>query len=275
MLSNTLYRVPRQPGLSVIQSRGLGQSRELTSRRLVLDAGQSARYHDANEETVVVLQEGVGDFEAGGSRWNVSRTGVFSERATALYLPAGAELRVTATRRMEAILLSTPASSRAGSEPALVRPADVRVNARGKGRYAREVHDLFVDDPYAARLMVGETFNPPGNWSSYPPHKHDGTDGELRLEEVYHFRIAPPQGFAHQSLYTAAGECVTHQVRDGDAVLLPYGYHPVSAPPGYRVYYLWALAGDERHLVPYEDPQHRWIHDDSNVAGVDLGSVRL
>jgi 5-deoxy-glucuronate isomerase len=113
--------------------------------------------------------------------------------------------------------------------------------------------------------MVGETFNPPGNWSSYPPHKHDGADGEPRLEEVYHFRISPDHGFAHQSLYTAAGECVTHQVKDGDAVLLPYGYHPVSAPPGYRVYYLWALAGDQRRLVPYEDPQHRWIHDQPGV----------
>jgi 5-deoxy-glucuronate isomerase len=268
MLSDTLYRVPRQPGVSLIQSRGPGRSRELTSRRLVLDAGQSASYHHADEETVVVLQEGAGEFAAGASSWNVSRTGVFSERATALFLPAGAKLRVTATRGMEAILISTPSPARAGAEPVLVRPADVRVNARGKGHYAREVHDLFVDDPYAARLMVGETFNPAGNWSSYPPHKHDGADGEPRLEEVYHFRITPISGFAHQSLYTTAGECVTHQVKDGDAVLLPYGYHPVSAPPGYRVYYLWALAGDERRLVPFEDPQHRWVHDAVNTGQV-------
>ena len=122
--------------------------------------------------------------------------------------------------------MSTPAPPRPGAEPALVGPADVRVNARGKGHYTREVHDLFVDDPHAARLMVGETFNPPGNWSSYPPHKHDGADGEPRLEEVYHFRISPDHGFAHQSLYTTAGECVTHQVKDGDAVLLPYRLSP-------------------------------------------------
>ncbi|PYR44817.1 MAG: 5-deoxy-glucuronate isomerase [Acidobacteria bacterium] len=268
MLSDTLYRVPRQRGLSMIQSRGPAHARELTSRRLVLDGGQSARFDEANEETVLVLQEGAGELAAGGKGWNVSRTGVFSERATALYLPAGAALSVTATSRMEAILISTPATARGGAEPVLVGPEDVRVNVRGRDHYTREVHDLFVDDPYAARLMVGETFNPPGNWSSYPPHKHDGADGEPRLEEVYHFRIAPAHGFAHQSLYTAAGECVTHQVRDGDAVLLPYGYHPVSAPPGYRVYYLWALAGEQRHLVPYEDPQHRWIHDAANVEHV-------
>ena len=261
MLVDTLYRVPRHTGLTVLQSRGPGHARELTSRRLLLEPGQSARFHQDGEETVVVLQEGAGEFAAGGQVWNVSRKNVFSERATALFLPPGSDLRVTATTRMEAILMSTPAPLRPGAEPALVGPGDVRVNARGKGNYSREVHDLFVNDPHAAKLMVGETFNPPGTWSSFPPHKHDGADGEVRLEEVYHFRISPENGFANQSLYTAAGESVTHQVKDGDAVLLPYGYHPVSAPPGYQVYYLWALSGDERKLVPYEDPQHKWIHD--------------
>jgi 5-deoxy-glucuronate isomerase len=135
------------------------------------------------------------------------------------------------------------------------------VNARGRDIYAREVHDIFVTDGHAQRLMVGETFNPPGHWSSFPPHKHDGRDGEPVLEEVYYFRIAPSQGFGQQMLYTADGECVAHVVRDGDAVLLPYGYHPVSSPPGYRLYYLWAMAGAERRLALHEDPDHRWIHE--------------
>jgi 5-deoxy-glucuronate isomerase len=74
--------------------------------------------------------------------------------------------------------------------------------------------------------------------------------------------VDPPQGFGHQMLYTADGESVTHTVRDGDAVLLPYGYHPVSSPPGYALYYLWAMAGANRKLALHEDPAHRWIHDD-------------
>jgi len=109
--------------------------------------------------------------------------------------------------------------------------------------------------------MVGETFNPPGNWSSYPPHKHDGKDGEVVLEEVYYYRVSPPHGFGQQMLYTTDGECHTHTVRDGDAVLLPYGYHPVAAPPGYKLYYLWALAGAERKIGLHEDPTHTWIHE--------------
>ena len=97
MLSNTLYRVPRQNGLSLIQGRGPGQARELTSRRLLLDAGQSESYRSAAEETVIVLQEGAGDLVVGSQRWSVSRKGVFAERATALYLPPGAELLATSS----------------------------------------------------------------------------------------------------------------------------------------------------------------------------------
>ena len=259
LLADTLYRVPREPGLHLVQRRGPRQAQWLTSRRLILEPGDRAPFRSADEETVVVLQEGSGSFEAGGRRDEVSRRTVFAEPATALYLPPAVDLVVAATTRLEAILVSAP-STRAGVAPVLVGPSQVKVNPRGRGDYAREVHDIFVDDSFAERLMVGETLNPAGHWSSYPPHKHDGANGETRLEEVYHFRIDPPHGFAHQSLYTDSGESVVHCVRDGDAVMLPYGYHPVSAPPGYRVYYLWALAGERRQLAPYEDPQHRWIH---------------
>jgi 5-deoxy-glucuronate isomerase len=258
MLKDTLFRVPRSAGLRYLQRRGEHGARELTSARLSLDPGQSHDYSIDGEETIVVLQQGQGAFAAGGRTWPVSRSSVFDERATALYLPPGERLTVTADTALEAILVSTPASG--GGAPALVTPDDVQAQSRGRELYTREVHNILVTDPHARRLMVGETFNPPGHWSSFPPHKHDGRDGEPVLEEVYHFRLDPPHGFGHQMLYTADGEHVTHAVRDGDAVLLPYGYHPVSAPPGYRLYYLWAMAGAERRLALHEDPAHTWIH---------------
>lgn len=259
MLANTLFRVPRSEGLQVLQQRGERGARELTSRRLRLAPGAAARFSSPNEETVIVLQEGKGTFAAAGSSWAVQRSGVFTERATALLLPPAVELTVRAEKALEAILVSTPAP--AGGATALFGPDQVQVNQRGRDGYTREVHDICVRDPHGRRIMVGETFNPPGHWSSYPPHKHDGRDGEPTLEEVYHFRLDPPQGFGHQMLYTADGESVTHEVRDGDAVLLPYGYHPVCSPPGYRLYYLWAMAGQERRLALHEDPAHKWIHD--------------
>jgi len=263
MLAETLYRVPRRPGLHVLQQRGSGGAAELTSSRLRLAASERATYRSPNEETVLVLQEGAGVLEADGQRWPVSRQSVFAERATALYLPAGVELTVAAESPLEAILMSTPVDGEpaTGGRAVLAGPDAVHVKPRGHGHFQREVHDIFVDDPHVRRLLVGETFNPAGNWSSYPPHKHDGRDGEPRLEEVYHYRIDPPQGFGHQTLYTADGESATHVVRDGDAVLLPYGYHPVAAAPGYRLYYLWALAGDQRRMALFEDPAHKWVNE--------------
>ena len=258
MLADTLIRVPRTNGLHLLQRRGARGARELTSWRLCLDAGASESYVSDAEETVIVLQQGAGAFAVGERHWPISRAGVFEERATALYLPAGRMVTVHASRPLEAILVSTPAAP--GGEPYLVGPSDIHPQARGRDVYAREVHEIFVTDPYARRLMVGETFNPPGHWSSFPPHKHDGRDGEPVLEEIYHYRIDPAQGFGHQMLYSADGERVTHVVADGDAVLLPYGYHPVSAPPGYRLYYLWAMAGAERRLALFEDPAHSWIN---------------
>ena len=259
MLTDTLFRHPRASGLQTLQRRGESGARELTTRRLRLDAGATSTFTSADEETVVVLQEGRGTFSAGGQQWAVSRKNVFTDRATALYLPRRVELVVNAESPLEAVLFSTPAPE--GGTPALVKPEDVQVNERGRGVYSRQVQNIFVDDPHAKRLMVGETINPPGNWSSYPPHKHDGRDGEPTLEEVYYYRIDPQQGFGQQLLYTNDGECVTHSVRDGDTVLLPYGYHPVSAPPGYRLYYLWGMAGEQRKLALHEDPAHKWIHD--------------
>ncbi len=259
MLAETLFRVRRVEGLQTLQRRGEQGARELTTHRLMLSAGKSGKYIAAEEETVVVLLEGRGHFEAGSQSWAVERGNVFTDRATALLLPPGVALTVHAEAPLEALLISTPAP--AGGEPVLCAPHDVAVVERGTDLYKREVRNLFTVDPHARRLMVGETINATGHWSSYPPHKHDGKDNEPRLEEMYYYRVNPPDGFGLHISYTASGEAATHQVRDGDAVLIPYGYHSVSAPPRYDLYYLWAIAGDERKLAVYEDPAHRWVHD--------------
>ena len=259
MLSDTLVRAPRQPGLQTLQRRGEHGALELTTHRLLLSPGTSETVIVAGEETVVVLLEGRGRLEAGGQSWNVQRGNVFADRATALLLPPAVTLNVYADTALEAVLVSTPAP--AGGAPALCAPADVVVAERGTDLYRREVRNLFTTDSHAKRLMVGETVNATGHWSSYPPHKHDGKDSEPRLEEMYYYRVNPSEGFGLHISYTASGEAATHQVRDGDLVLIPYGYHSVSAPPRYELYYLWAIAGDERKLAVYEDPVHRWVHE--------------
>lgn len=257
ILSETLFRVPRQNGLQAIQTKGEGGTKELSSWRVRLDPDESVVFRSQDTEAVFVLQEGTGRLEVAGSLWDVSRTSVFDERATGFYLPPDSSLKITATTSLEGIIVT--AAAKTGNAPTLVAPERIRVNQRGEADYSREVHDIFVDDPVVTRLMVGETFTPSGNWSSYPPHKHDGKDGEPLLEEVYHYRLNPASGFGHQALYTAEGEWTIHMVRDGDAVAIPYGYHPVAAPPGYRLYYLWALVGEQRELALFEDPQHSWV----------------
>ena len=257
-LAGALVRMPRSEGLHTLQRRGEGGARELTTHRMTLAPGSASNFAIADEETVVVLLEGRGRFAVGERSWNVERRDVFADRATALLLPPGMTLAVRAETPLEAVLISTPAP--AGGEPVLCTPDSVTVTERGTDLYKREVRTLFTSDPYARRLMVGETVNAPGHWSSYPPHKHDGKDNEPRLEEMYYYRVHPPGGFGLHISYTASGEAATHQVRDGDLVLIPYGYHSVSAPPRHDLYYLWAIAGDERKLAVYEDPSHRWVH---------------
>ena len=94
----------------------------------------------------------------------------------------------------------------------------------------------------------------PGQWSSYPSHKHDRDDPpeEVNMEEVYHFKVNPPQGFGIQVMYNddfSLNE--SYIVRNGDTIAIEQGYHPVAAAPGYQIYYLWVMAGNSgRTLTP-------------------------
>ena len=184
MLSETLFRVPRADGLRLLRQQG-GHGTRLTTWRLRLDAGRSHRYTSDDEEAIFVLQQGNGAIEIDGTMERVAvkrlrrpRNGCVCAAGSHADDRCGCAARRRAHLHRHRRRCSTIAT-----------PTDVVVNPRGRGNYTREVHDIFVRDPHVRRLMVGETFNPPGNWSSYPPHKHDGRNGEPALEEVYYFRI--------------------------------------------------------------------------------------
>jgi 5-deoxy-glucuronate isomerase len=211
------------------------------------------------EEAVLVLLEGALEW-AGAT---AIRTSVFADRASAVYLPPDISVEVVTSAPTELALVATLEAGITDppTAPTVVATQQVVVHDRGQAGWRREVHDVVADAVPAARLLVGETFNPPGQWSSFPPHKHDGVDGEPALEEVYYFRCDTPDGFGLQGLYSARGEAEAVFVRHGTVVGIPAGYHPVCAAPGTHLYYLWALAGAERRLAMYEDPVHRWLHD--------------
>jgi 5-deoxy-glucuronate isomerase len=211
----------------------------------------------SSDEVVVVLLDG-------SVQWlgtTASRSSVFEQRASAVYVPPAGEVEIVASTASELALAATTAGSCAATgEPFVVTPDDVVAQPRGRPGWQREVHDVVASSMPAQHLLVGETFNASGEWSSFPPHKHDGADGENALEEVYYFRFDQPDGFGFQGLYELDGQERAVFLRNGSVVGIPRGFHPVCAAPGYSLYYLWALAGEHRQLTMFEDPAHRWLN---------------
>ena len=216
----------------------------------------------SGREGLAVMLSGRADLAFGDDRWTDvgSRASVFDGPPDSVYVPPGGELTVTATSETCEIALCWAPATR-GVDPVMVRASEVRPFTRGSGVTLRTIHNLLMEDRPAESLLVTEVLTPGGNWSSYPPHKHDTDDlpRESLLEETYYHRTRRPEGFAMQLVYTddrSVDEAL--MVRDGDVVLVPRGYHPVSAGPGYDLYYLNVMAGPHRRWVVTTDPDHRW-----------------
>jgi 5-deoxy-glucuronate isomerase len=208
----------------------------------------------AGEHCVVVLSGtvGVGDWTGLGGR-----TDPWSGMPDAVYLPPGTRYSIEGDG--EVAICSAPAREGAAAR---VLPGDaIETETRGHGAHERTIRPILMGDQEADSLLVCEVLTPAGHWSSYPPHKHDrdALPEESLLEETYYHRISPAHGFALQRVYTADGELdETVAVRDGDIVLVPRGYHTVSAPPGYDLYYLNVMAGPTRAWAVANDPAHAW-----------------
>jgi 5-deoxy-glucuronate isomerase len=190
------------------------------------------------------------------------REDVFSRVGDFAYLPAGSEAVISTESGGEFAVPSARAERRL--EPAHVPARAVGVEVRGGGAATRQVNNFMSADAFEAdRLIAVEVLTPDGNWSSFPPHKHDEhSEKEVPLEEIYYFRIRGKGGFGLHRTYTADGEIdVTVTVRDGDVFLIPRGFHgPCVAPPGYPMYYLNVMAGPaERAWRVCTDPAHEWL----------------
>jgi 5-deoxy-glucuronate isomerase len=199
--------------------------------------------------------------ESDGGAWELGgRANVFAGMPWALYLPRDTEYRVEALGPLELAICGARCEHR--HEPLLVRPEDVAVEVRGAGNATRQINHIVKPEFPAERLLVVEVLTPSGNWSSYPPHKHDEDrpPEEVVLEEIYYYRTARPEAFAVQRLYSPRHDVdVTVTVRDGDLMLVPWGYHTTAAAHGYDLYYLNALAGDRRSMAAADDPDLAWI----------------
>ena len=237
--------------------------RYLSFRVERLRDGDDVARRSGDEEIALVSLGGRCAAESEGERWELGgRATVFDGMPSALYLPRDSEYRLTAIGDAEVAVCGALADERL--EPRAVGPEEVEIEVRGSGNATRQINHIIKPEFPAQRLLVVEVFTPAGNWSSYPPHKHDEDrpPEEVVLEEVYYYRTPtePPGAFAVQRLYSPRhGVDLTETVRDGDVMLVPHGYHTTCAAHGYDLYYLNGLAGDRRSMAAADDPALAWI----------------
>lgn len=189
----------------------------------------------------------------------------FMDRATMVYLAPKSTFQVTSlSSEFHAALHRAPATLE--GHTLLIQPNQLTPASTGVGNWRRDVCLCTAMDLPIQRFIMGETINPPGNWSSYPPHKHDEEmlPFEAPYEEVYHFLLKPRQGFGFIRLYDPPsrkdGLDEAFVIKNGDTVVLPHGYHPLTVAPGYQLYYLFALVGDKREYGAWsDDPDHQWV----------------
>lgn len=227
-----------------------------------LSPGQKYESETGGNELALVVLGGRCSVHTSQESWEGigGRTSVFTGMPHALYLPVSTPFSVLADTGCELAFCYCRAEEH---HPArLITPAQVRLEIRGGGNATRQINHIMTPEFPAQRLLVVEVFTPAGNWSSYPPHKHDvhNPPGEVDLEEIYYYRLERPEGYAIQRVYTADRRIdETLCVRDGELVLIPEGYHPVVAAHGYNVYYLNALAGSARSMAASDDPDYAWV----------------
>lgn len=242
-----------------------------------LAAGHSWTFATGDYEMAIVPLSGSLSVESSRGQWSHigKRENVFNGLPYALYLPRQTSLTAKAETPCEFAVALAPSDR--DYTPRLVTPADIEIEIRGGDNATRQINNIIPPGFPCQRLVVVEVYTPGGNWSSYPPHKHDihKTDStgkvlEADLEEVYFYKLDRPEGFAFQRIYTAP-ESPLHRAgfpidtvllaRNNDVVLVPEGYHPVTSPPGYTTYYLNVLAGSAQSLANSEDSSYVWVKE--------------
>jgi 5-deoxy-glucuronate isomerase len=268
---------PDDPGLLLNITPQLAGWEFLSFQVRRLDSGEQWRFSTAADELAFVTLSGSYAISSNFGSWDRvgARRNVFEGIAHTLYLPQRAKATVFAVSGGEFAIARAPSSG--DHAPFLATPDDVTTIIRGGDNATRQINLLIPPGASVGRLVVVEVYTPPGSWSSFPAHKHDvhrvnehGFLVEADLEEVYYYKIDKLNGYALQHIYTdpcsplhKAGHPIDALVKvsDGDAVIVPEGYHPVVSAPGYTTYYLNVLAGSAQSLACSYDPKHAWIRD--------------
>jgi 5-deoxy-glucuronate isomerase len=242
-----------------------------------LQASQRLSLTTGDTEVMILPLAGGGTVECGGEAFQLApRASVFDGPSDMVYLGIGHDY----TLHGEGRLAICGARAKTSFPNRKVASADVPVELRGTGNCSRQVHNFGTAGVFDADSLIAcEVITPGGNWSSYPAHKHDEESPvESALEEIYYFEIASgpddSRGFGYHRVYGTPSRPieVLEEVRTGDVVLVPHGYHgPSVAAPGYHMYYLNVMAGPgpERAWKIVDDPEHAWLRDTWPDQAVD------
>ena len=229
-----------------------------------LKAGDTTAENTGDTEVILVLVEGKAEIIGSGKDFGElgERMSVFERTPPhCVYIPNGSDWSATATTSCTLAICTAPGKGEHHAQ--IIGPTGISLETRGKGANTRFIHNIAMENrDVADSLLVTEVFTPDGNWSSYPPHRHDKDDfpNMTYLEETYYHRLNPAQGFGFQRVFTEDGTLdETMAVSDGDVVLVPRGHHPCAAPYGYDMYYLNVMAGPRRNWRFQNHPDHDWI----------------
>lgn len=227
--------------------------KELSFSFLPLKKGERRVVRSRGRETLITLLSGeIAVAGTNGLRCLLGpRSSVFAGPSTSVYIGLNDACTLEVKRHSEIVCVTAETKKKYDSFP--ISQKAVKKRTVGKPPYCREVHTIISEEQPTDKIIAGETFNMPGQWSSFPPHKHDKAryPHETKLEEVYFFKIFPKDRFALMYCYQRVRGKINgtvHALLDNDTVAIPSGYHPVSAPPGTQVYYYWALAGKRKAL---------------------------
>jgi 5-deoxy-glucuronate isomerase len=258
-----------KPGVYPIVRRG--ENMKYLSFTIVELGGalQQHQFETGQEEVSLNFHSGpvTVEVETAGGKWRtaVSNRASIRDPHPMVYVPCGARVLIVAANGKARVTIGG-ALGKPGTAPALIAGGSIVARTVGQDSFTRTVYTHIADNIDAARLICGETVNRPGCWSSCPPHKHDcfNEPYEVPMEEIYYFQVEPRQGFGFMRVYTQADAenpfDVAYPVEHGDTVLIPRGFHPVAACPGYTLNYTWILAGEGRKYGAWaEDPRHSWI----------------
>ena len=229
-----------------------------------LHEGQKLKDKSNQREFCIVLLSGTAYFSTSKNDFGImkGRSNVFEKiPPIAMYVPKDEAWEILAKENCEIAVCTAP-SVKGKYNSRVINHANMSQEVRGEGSNKRFICNILPENKDAESLLVVEVITPSGNWSSYPPHKHDKDNlpFESQLEETYYHRINPSQGYVMQRVYNESKTLDENiSATDRSVVLVPEGYHPVGVPHGYESYYLNVMAGPKRIWKFHNDPDHEWI----------------